>query len=50
MTKPSLSPQDALFTHRNITRTIRTYHHDHWSTKTCWLTHNMQPKEDRLQQ
>jgi len=23
-------PQDALSTHRNITRTIRTYHYDHW--------------------
>jgi len=30
----SLTPQDALSTHWSITRTIKTYHYDHWSAKT----------------
>jgi len=29
-TSTPLTPQDALSTHRNITRTIRTYRYDHW--------------------
>ena len=33
-TSTPLTPQDALSTHRNITRTIRTYRYDHWSTET----------------
>jgi len=33
-TSTSLTPHDALFTHRNITRTIRTYRYDHWSAET----------------
>jgi len=28
-----LTPQDVLSTHRNNTRTIKTYRCDHWSTK-----------------
>jgi len=28
--KTHLTPQDSLSTHRNITRTVRTYHYDHW--------------------
>jgi len=29
-----LTPQDALSTHKNITRMIRTYHYDHWWAET----------------
>jgi len=29
-----LIPHDTLSTHRNITRTIKTYYYDHWSAKT----------------
>ena len=33
-TSTPLTPQDALPTHRNITRTIKTYRYDHCSTET----------------
>jgi len=33
-TSTPLTPQDALSTYRNITRTIRTYRYDHWSADT----------------
>jgi len=33
-TSTPLTPHDALSTHRNITRTIRTYRYDHCSTET----------------
>jgi len=29
-------PQDALSTHISITRTIRTYHKDHWKDTCKW--------------
>jgi len=46
-TSTPLTLQDALSTHRNITRTIRTYHYDHWSTidSYWWLKRRMQAKE-----
>jgi len=33
-TSTPLTSQDALSTHRNITRTIRTYRYDHWLAET----------------
>jgi len=33
-TKTPLAPQDVLFIPRNNTRTIMTYHYNHWPTKT----------------
>jgi len=32
--KTELNTQDALSTYKNIPRTIRTYHYDHWSAET----------------
>jgi len=39
-----LTPQNVLSTPRNMTRTIVTYHYDHWSTETYTEKH-MQAEE-----